>query len=188
MGEGQEAEDEVKWLNSNAGAIQALSSVAIVLLTGVLAAITWQYVKLTNRLLSGQLKTAAARRRELRIQLAVLKAFLDALPSPDDQRLSASILDHSNDLRDFSFNRFRELTSRVSTGTALQTAELEGHVIWLVNLLREIRAVPPLTGYRWADFPKRDYDTHVRFAIGALGQIAEQLNQFERELSDSESA
>jgi hypothetical protein len=137
--------------------------------------------------LQGQLQASAARRRELRSQIAVLKVFLDPLPSPDDQRLSGIILDHSNDLRDFSFNRFRVLTSQVSAEAGSQAAELEGHVTWLVNLIREIRAVPSLTGYRWADFPKRDYDTHMRFAIAALAQIGEQLNQFERELSKSES-
>jgi hypothetical protein len=178
---------KMHWLNLNAGAIQALSSMAYVLLTAVLALITWRYVKLTHELLRGQLKAAAARRRELRAQIAVLKAFLDPLPSPDDQRLSGRILDHSNDLRDFSFNRFRELASEVSAETGSQAAELEGHVTWLVNLIREIRAVPPLTGYRWSDFPKKDYDTHVRFAIGALSQVVEQLNQFERKLSESES-
>jgi hypothetical protein len=159
------------WLNLNAGAIQALSSVAIVLLTAVLAAVTWQYVNLTHRLLHGQLQASAARRRELRSQIAVLKAFLDALPSPDDQRLSRSILDHSNDLRDFSFNRFRALTSEVSAEAGSQAAELEGHVAWLVNIIREIRAVPALIGYRWENFPKGAYDTHVRFGIGALGQL-----------------
>jgi hypothetical protein len=175
------------WLNLNAGAIQALSSVAIVLLTAVLAAVTWQYVNLTHRLVHGQLQASAARRRELRSQVAVLKAFLDALPSPDDQRLSRSMLDHSNDLRDFSFNRFRALASEVSAEAGSQAAELEGHVAWLVNIIREIRAVPPLTGYRWENFPKGAYDTHVRFGVGALGQIVEQLNQFEKELSNSES-
>jgi hypothetical protein len=158
-----------------------------VLLTCVLAAVTWRYVNLTHRLLQGQLQASAARRRELRSQIAVLKAFLEVLPSPDDKRLAGSILDHSNDLRDFSFNRFRELTSEVSADAGSQAAELEGHVAWLVNLVREIRAVPQLTGYRWADFPKREYDTHVRFGTGVLGQIVEQLNQVEKEVTKSES-
>jgi hypothetical protein len=136
------------WLNLNAGAIQALSSVATVLLTAVLAGITWRYVKLTHRLLHGQLQASAARRRELRTQIAALKVFLDPLPSPDDQRLSRSILDHSNGLRGFSFNRFRELASEVSVEAGSQAVEVENHVAWLANLIREIRAVPSLTGYR----------------------------------------
>jgi hypothetical protein len=51
----------------------------------------------------------------------------------------------------------------------------------------EIRAVPPLTGYRWDSFPKGAYDTHLRFGVGAVNEIVEQLNQFEKELSNSES-
>jgi hypothetical protein len=58
-----EIEREMHWLNLNAGAIQALSSVATVLLTAVLARITCRYVKLTHRLLHGQLQASAARRR-----------------------------------------------------------------------------------------------------------------------------
>jgi hypothetical protein len=177
----------VKWLNLNSGAIQALSSIAYVLLTGILALITWKYVGLTHKLLRGQLQASVDRRRELRIQLAVLKAFLDARPSPDDARLPGSILDPSNDLREFSFNRFRELTSQVSGEAGAQESELESHVTWLVNLIREIRAAIARSGYQWVNFPKREYDTHVRFAVGAHAQIVEQLDQCERELARSKS-
>jgi hypothetical protein len=48
------------WLNANAAGIQALGSVATVLLTAVLAWITWRYAKLTQRLVSAQLGEAAA--------------------------------------------------------------------------------------------------------------------------------
>jgi hypothetical protein len=44
-----------------------------------------------------------------------------------------------------------------------------------------------LTGYRWDSFPKGAYDTHLRFGVGALNEIVEQLNQSEKELSNSGS-
>jgi len=44
----------VNWLNANSGAIQALGSVASVVITGVLAFITWKYVRLTDKLLGEQ--------------------------------------------------------------------------------------------------------------------------------------
>jgi len=173
------------WLNLNAGAIQALSSVVVVLLTFALVVGTWRYVKLTHRLLMEQRWAAAARRRELRSQARVLSGFLYALPSPDDQRLSVVILDHSSDLRDFSFNQFRARASEVSAEAGSQAAEVESHVTWLVNLVRECRSVPKGLGFDWANFPKRDYDTHVRFAIAALCQITEQLDRFESDLGKS---
>jgi hypothetical protein len=189
------AHKSMHWLNSNAGAIQALSSVAVVLLTGALFLITRRYVNLTHSLLLGQLEVVAARRRELRSQIEVLRAFLAALPTPEDQRLAGVILDHSSDLRDFPFNRFRALASRVSLEAGSQAVEAENHLMWLLNLIRGIRATPrpfprspnePLgpesKGYDWKSFPGQDYFTHVRFAMLPLNKIVEQLDQFDSEL------
>jgi hypothetical protein len=103
-----------RWLNANVAAIQALGSAATVLLTAVLAAITWRYVKLTQRLVSVQLGEAAARRRELRSQLDLISGFLRELRSPDDPRLAGTILGYFNDLRDLSGSRVRALASETS--------------------------------------------------------------------------
>jgi len=188
----------VHWLNTNSGAIQALGSIASVFITGVLAFITWKYVRLTDRLLSEQMEARAAQlaasRRELRAHMALLSSFLYALPSMDDERLLGAILDHSNDLRDFSFSRFRALASEVSIEAAARASELETDVKWLTNLFQEIGSAPwsrsapsinePLgspgsgvsNGYHWGQFPKRDYDKHWRFAIGALEKVTTQVD------------
>ena len=114
----------------------------------------------------------------------------------DDQKLQGAILGHSNDLRDFPFSRFRALASEVSADAAAQAAELEIHITWLTNLFSEIRSAPrsrnprsvnePLgspgisNGYDWKDFPKRDYETHWRFAHGPLQKLLNQLDTAER--------
>jgi hypothetical protein len=38
------------WMNQNAGAVQAITAIVIVLFTGVLIAVTWWYAKLTRRM------------------------------------------------------------------------------------------------------------------------------------------
>jgi hypothetical protein len=38
------------WLDSHAGAVQSLAAVASVLLTAMLAYVTWRYTNLTNRI------------------------------------------------------------------------------------------------------------------------------------------
>src|SRR5215472_9986929 len=141
------------WLNANSAAIQALGSAATVLLTAVLAWITWRYVKLTERLVTSQVGEAASRRRDLRTQLDIVSTFLHALPFRDDPRLSQAILSPFNDLREFSGNRFRTLASEVSVDAGRYEAVLEDHVTWLINLVREIRAVPRGIGYNWGNFP-----------------------------------
>jgi hypothetical protein len=188
------------WLNANAAGIQALGSVATVLLTAVLAWITWRYAKLTERLVSAQLGEAAARRRELRTQAEVISTFLRDLPSQDDPRLSVAILSYFNDLRDFSSNRFRALASEVIVEAGRQAAAVEEHGTWLINLVRDIRAAPRPTprgvneplgtetkGYDWSTFPRKDYDTRLRSAVDALQRLLAEVDSRERGLSDAEA-
>jgi hypothetical protein len=172
------------WLNANAAAIQAIGSVATVLLTAVLASITWRYVKLTQRLVTAQMGEAASRRRDLRTQLEVVSAFLHAFPSQDDPRLSEAILSPFNDLREFSGNHFRTLVSEVSVEAGRHEAVLEEHVTWLINLVREIRSVPRGIGYNWSNFPSEDYERRLRSARDAFQRLSAELDARERELSD----
>jgi hypothetical protein len=164
------------WLNANAAAIQALGSVATVLLTAVLASITWRYVKLTERLVTSQTGEAASRRRDLRTQLEVVSTFLHAFPPQDDPRLSEAILSPFNDLREFSGNRFRTLASEVSVEAGRDEAVLEDHVTWLINLVREIRSVPRAMGYNWANFPREEYERRLQSARDAFQRLSAELD------------
>jgi hypothetical protein len=173
------------WLDANSAAIQALGSVATVLLTAVLAWITWRYVKLTQRLVAAQLGEAASRRRELRTQLELVSAFLHEFPTKDDPRLSQALLSPFNDLREFSGNRFRALASEVSVEAGRQAAALEDHGTWLINLVREIRSVPLGTGYNWTNFPRQDYARRLQSAHDAFQRLLAELDSRERDLSDA---
>jgi hypothetical protein len=180
------------WLNSNSGAIQALSSVLIVGLTAVLAYITLRYVRLTQDLLSVQREAAAVRRRELRAHVGVLQSFLSELHGPDDNRLPAEILSHARDLHDFPFDRLRALASEVSVEAGAKAVEAEKHLNWLASLIRSIRASLPrkepprsvneplsptlASGYDWKNFPGRDYDTAWRFGSAALTGLLMQVD------------
>jgi hypothetical protein len=158
------------WLNVNSAAIQALGSAATVLLTAVLAWITWRYVKLTQRLVSVQLGEAAARRLELRTQLDLVSGFLRELRTPEDLRLAGANLAYFNDLRDLSGSRVRALAAEVSGEAGHQAAVLELHTQWLLNLVRDIRSQGP--AYDWNDFPREDYDARVRAARDAFERLS----------------
>lgn len=175
------------WLNVNAAGIQALGSVATVLLTAVLASITWRYVRLTQRLVTAQIGEAASRRRDLRTQLEVVSTFLHSFPSQNDPRLSAAILSPFSDLREFSGNRFRTLVSEVSVEAGRHEAALEDHVTWLINLVRDIRSVPREIGYNWSNFPREEYEARLRSARDAFQLLSAELDARERELSDADA-
>jgi hypothetical protein len=165
------------WLNANATAIQALGSAATVLLTAVLAWITWRYVKLTQSLVSVQLGEAAARRRELRTQLDLISGFLREFPSPDEPRLSGALGGYFVDLRDMSGSRVRALAAEVSTEAGHQSAVLEEHVTWLINLVRDIRTRG--AGYDWDSFPKKEYEARVRSARDAFDRLSTEIDSQE---------
>jgi len=173
------------WLNANAAAIQALAIAATVLLTVVLAAIIWRYVRLTRKLVSARTGEAAARGGELRTQLELISNFLRGLRSPDDPGLAQAMLGYSHDLWDMSGSRVRALAAEISTDAGHQAAVLEEHVTWLINLVRDIRS--RAGAYDWSVFPKREYEARVRSALDALQRLLTQVGSREKELPDSDS-
>ena len=173
------------WLNSNSAAIQALGSAATVLLTAVLAAITWRYVKLTQRLVIVQLGEAAARRRELCSHLDLISSFLNGLPSPDDPSLSHEMVGYSHDLRDMSGSRVRTLAAEITADAGHQEAVLEDHVQWLINLVRDVRSRG--STYDWSVFPKKEYQTRRQSALDVFQRLSTEVALREKEAPDFDS-
>jgi len=160
----------LRWLNPNSGAIQALTSVLTFVVTGVLAIITWRYVRLTKDLadvaraqLRGQHEAAAARLRELRTLSLILKTHLLRVPQQDDPRLSQAILIQVVEWGDFEFDRFRELASELSNTPGGQAAVAEDRTKWIGDLVHKIRATPRGIGYDWSQFP---LETGIRSSLG----------------------
>ena len=163
------------WLNSNSAAIQALATIVLVL-------VTWQYVRLTAslaRAASAQLvieyRAAAARRRELRTLADLVERALATLPSPDDSRMHAAVVDRANDLSDFSFSRFRALAAEVSQKAGMKAVEIERHFSRLDEIKRFARnpAYPTFL----SNFPKTEYDEAVRFATGAVRELVVEIDR-----------
>jgi hypothetical protein len=69
----------VKWLNENAPAIQALASVAALIVTGVLAGLTWRYVRLTREIARLSLEQVQHIREAARVALRQSANALSAL-------------------------------------------------------------------------------------------------------------
>ena len=189
--------DFMQWLNVNSGAIQALGSVAIAILTAVLAWITWQYVRLTREMLGEHLEAAAARRRELRTQANLLKGILRGLPFSYDERLLEAIR-NCYDFQSFPYDRFRALASEVSLTAGSKVYSVETNLKWLGDLFHTIRsALPPRLGnelfdgvfrpYDWNKFPKREYETAWRNAKNELDLILVELDSFEKALPNASS-
>ncbi len=174
------------WLNANAAAIQALGSAAAVLLTAVLAWITWRYVKLTQRLVSVQLGEAAARRRELLSQLDLISGFLRELRAPDELQLSGANFGYFNDLRDLSGSRVRALAAEISAEAGHQAAVLEEQGQWLINLVRDVRSRGP--SYDWSVFPREEYKARVRSALDAFERLSTEVQSREAQRSDSDGS
>jgi len=166
------------WLNANATGIQAIGSIATVLVTCVLAFITWRYVRLTQSLVSAQLGEAAARRRVLRTEIGLISGFLRELLPPDDPRLPAALASYFGDLRDLSGSRFRALAAEVSGEAGDQATAVEEHGTWLINLVRDIRARGER--YDWSSFPRTEYEARRRSGLDAFNRLLAEIDSQER--------
>jgi hypothetical protein len=174
------------WLNLNSGAIQALASVLTLAVTGVLAIITWRYVRLTKDLadvaraqLQGQHEAAAARQRELRTLSEILRMHLLSIPVGDDPRLSQAILSQVVEWTDFDFDRLRALASELNEVAGGLAAIAENRMKWIGDLVHKIRATPPGIGYDWSKFPRQEFNQAWVDAYAAAGRIIKSLDEID---------
>jgi hypothetical protein len=174
----------LQWLNLNSGAIQALTSVLTLVVTGALAIITWHYVRLTKDLadvaraqLRGQQEASVARLRELRTLTAILHKHLLSIPQQDDPRLSEAILVQVVEWGDFQFDRFRALASELSNSDGAAAAVAEDRMKWIGDIVHKIRATPRGVGYDWSRFPRGEFSQAWVEAFHAVLQILESLDK-----------
>lgn len=69
----------MKWLNENAAAIQALSGLAVLVVTGLLAWLTSRYVRLTREIANSSLEQVRLIRESARVDLQHNASALKAL-------------------------------------------------------------------------------------------------------------
>jgi hypothetical protein len=168
-------------LSSNADAVHVLVLIAGLIVTGGLAAITWQYRKRpstepasSDHELDAEREVQAAVRRELRTQVAFLSSVLNEFPPADSARLTEAML-NGDDLREFPFVRFRTLASEIDAATDSAAALVETNLRWLGDLIRKVRAVRSGIHYDWSKFPRAQYNEMIRVTRRPLVEIAQHL-------------
>src|SRR5208283_1486858 len=166
------------WLNSNASAIEAITSIASVLVTVVLAFITARYVVLTKTLaeaanaqLLGQVEASRARRRKLASHINFLLEIIESLPDSSRWSQADSIMRNSTNWDDFDFADFRALASEVSDAASSYAALVESKMRWMAERVNEIKSTPSAHGYDWRAFRRPEWDEALRVARHALGSI-----------------
>ena len=159
--------------------------VAGLLIAAVLAAITWIYrarlpfpASTESGAPSPENEEVAALRRELRTQVAFLLSVLNELPSADSSRLAEAIL-NGDDLRDFSFPRFRALASELDPEGDSAAAMIEINMRWLAALIREVRSKRSGLHYDWKRFPRVRYNEVLRTARRPLQELGSRLRNNE---------
>ncbi len=174
------------WFSLSGVQLHAIVLAAGLIVSGVLAVITWIYR--ARPASPGQMPVAppspeaeadAALRRELRAQVAFLSRILNELPPADSSRLTEAIL-NGDDLRDFSFPRFRALVSELDAASDSAAAMVETNMSWLGALIREVRSKRSGLHYDWTSFPRRRYNEVLRSLRPPLQQLASRLNDSAR--------
>ncbi|HTW87742.1 MAG TPA: hypothetical protein VMD75_07025 [Candidatus Binataceae bacterium] len=174
-------------LNLKVGSVHLLILFAGLIITGVLAAITWKYRRRPSLEpppidpeLAAKLAAQEAVYQELRGQLTVLSKLLNSLPLADNTRLTEAML-NGDDLQDFPFARFRTLASEISPAADAAAALVETNIRWLSDLIREIRALRSGMHYDWNKFPRVQYNEVVRVTRRPLQEIVRHLELHEQE-------
>jgi hypothetical protein len=172
------------WLNLNATAIEAATSIVSALVTAVLVFITARYVALTKQLaeaanaeLLRQNEASKARRRELESQISFLRSALESLPDRDNWSHADRLIRNSTGWDTFDFAKFRARASEVSEAAASCAATVELKMRWMAELASSVKSTPLGRGYNWNSFPRDDWD-HARLATReALTSILTELSK-----------
>jgi hypothetical protein len=168
-------------LNPDADAVHLLVLAAGLIIVGALAVITWRYrgrpsidPPPATPGLTEEAEMSAAMRRELRTQVAFLSSVLNELPPAESSRITEAML-NGDDLRDFSFARFRTLAAEIDSESDAAAAVVETNLRWLGDLIRQIRTVRSGIHYDWSQFPRVKYTQMVRNTRRPLREMAEHL-------------
>ncbi len=185
------------WFGLSPSVVHIISLAVGLGITGLVAAITWQYRQPSAQARHRRrpadpaaptdLEAEVAIRRELRTQVALLMRLLGELPPADSSRLTEAIL-NGDDLSDFSFTRFRTLASEIDGTTDIAAAQIETNMKWLGALMREIRSKRSGLHYDWNSFPRRRYNDMIKLTRRPLQELARHLEESERAAGQSSSS
>jgi type II secretory pathway pseudopilin PulG len=183
------------WLNANAVAIEAVASVVTVLVSIILAAITWRYVRLTSKLadvakLQVQLQYQLQDTKRIRLLgittqlLSVLKSLPSDQSDPEvDRRIRQSV-----SLQEFDFDGFCELAADVGVVASQWASRATPQIKYICQAVEGVRSTS--FGERFDDYNRfawREWSASMTFALEALRAINHELDELSLKEKASES-
>jgi hypothetical protein len=169
----------LSWLNENASAISAMSAIATLLVTSVLAILTARYVYLTGEIArttseQARLLQAATRRAEalthtglqmlaIRLRSALIDLEADA---PPDSTIRAFSLFSAGDI-----DQLEALARGTSPEAQAQAMPVALALRWLFGLVQRVQATERGFGYRYTKKEVDEYKDTVQLAVSGLAQL-----------------
>ena len=167
------------WLNANAPAIQAVSASVTVLVTAILAVITWRYVRLTETLASAasfqrdaQSAARLAEHNELQTYIVVFVMNLVVLPKRPDERdrFLSSAATWSQLIQ--TLPRFQALTARLGYGEANTAGVVAASLMYIRDRIDDaVRR----SENNWEDFPWEAWTSQIEGALSGLNELGSSL-------------
>ncbi len=146
----------MNWLNENATAIQALSGIAVLLVTGVLALLTSRYVRLTRDIANSSLEQIRLIRESARVVLqqnaSALKALAFHIRVGLGQAVSPDAPRH-NELRAFDVLAERDiadlqtLAKNVNVVAITSARDAAAHLRVIYAMVQTAKAIPLEMGW-----------------------------------------
>lgn len=146
----------MKWLNENAAAIQALSGLAVLVVTGLLALLTSRYVRLTREIANASLEQVRLFRESVRLDLqrnaSALKALALRLRVGIGQELNPGPPNHKQ-LRAFAILTDREiadlqtLANRVGGQAITSASDAAAHLRVIYETVQTAKGINETIGW-----------------------------------------
>ncbi len=175
------------FLNSNAGAIQAMAALTTSLVTVVLVAITWQYVRLTQRLAEAATvemvvheEAEAEKWRELNAYTKLIRGLLSGLPP--DREGAQRAMRQATSWEPGDVMRLQRLAARLDRRAGERAASIAAAMTWLGERVREVKNTDPDGPYDWSAFPWDRWRKEIDTARRALDDIASTVTRKLREV------
>lgn len=163
------------WLENHTALVQAIASVISVIVTVILAWITYQYVHLTQRLAEAsdeQLQhlraNVSSRINALAGFVRMLRILVSELPpgQPDAERMRTAALWSGDNLAEF-----QRLASEHSRTAGQRAAVAVPSLRWLRERVETIKDLDPEQVVAWDAFPWKEWHEHRERAMAQLKAI-----------------
>jgi hypothetical protein len=167
----------MSWLNANGPAIQALATVASVLITTVLAIITARYVRLTRETLefTKAQQSAAFEERRQRLLSLIFNLRVIATSFPSD-RSHAEQIRHVSLWSQSDPDQVRTLAVSFGQAAGELAGEAWRHLATIRELAMQVQNTPTGIGVDWSKFPWERWSSAIQGSERCLLSVVDLVN------------